>query len=143
MTEVNARNDRERVRRRNRNRVEWNAAVSTRKIREKEKLKAYKCNELRRGRLRNIARADGGRRKTLRQFGGDPTCQRPKEKRIHEAILETSQLVSFPFMRNFSAVVRYSLCLDAIRCVRCTRLALSNGEFTSLNREQRTGLEKN
>lgn len=92
---------------------------------------ATNCDEddygiLRRRRGRGGEEERGGG-ETLRQFGGDPTSRRSKEKtRPRGSSLEAGQLVSFPFTRNF-------LTIDSSLCTYMSpRDRLSNGEFILL-----------
>ena len=85
--------------------MKWNAAVSTRKDGEKERLKSV---QVQRTATRTITeylarRDDGtGRRKTLRQFGGDPTCQRPKGKLCVCVCVHKAHVGDRPTRESFS-----------------------------------------
>ena len=106
--------------------------------REKERLKAYKCNELRLGRLRNIAGeqeenvASIWRRSDVPAVERNTMCVSPEGARWRLANSRRFHL------RETFSTVRGSLPLLRERWIPILLVsALSNGKFTSLHREQR------
>lgn len=83
-------------RRRNRNGAARNAAVFP--SRNKKRPEAYKSATNRDD--YGISRGPRRRRRALRDFGGDPTCQRPKEKTLRDVLWTRANPVSFPFARE-------------------------------------------